>query len=149
MNNMIRLIKPYIEYADVEEGFKDIFASGMFTKGQHVDAFRAELCSYTGAKHAHLATSATTALSACLKLLNIGPGDEVLVSDFSFPATGNVVEDLGARPVFVDVSLETFNMLTPALISKITPKTKAVIAVDAFGNPSGMHEIARTQPSIH
>lgn len=143
MNDMIRLIKPYIEYADVEQGFKDIFASGMFTKGQNVDAFRAELCSYTGAKHAHLATSATTALSACLKLLDIGPGDEVLVSDFSFPATGNVVEDVGARPVFIDVSLETFNMLTPALIAKITPKTKAVIAVDAFGNPSGMHEIAR------
>lgn len=142
MNNMIRLIKPYIEYSDVEQGFKDIFASGMFTKGQHVDAFRAELCSYTGAKYAHLATSATTALSACLKLLEIGPGDEVLVSDFSFPATGNVVEDLGARPVFVDVSLETFNMLTDSLLAQITPKTKAVIAVDAFGNPSGMHRIA-------
>lgn len=140
--SQIRLMRPYISFDEVEAEMREIFDSGMFTRGQHVDAFRKEICAYTGAKHAHLATSATTALSVCLKLIGVSSGDEVIVSDFSFPATANVVEDLGARPVFVDVSLDTYNMLPSALRARISPKTKAVIAVDAFGNPSGMHEIA-------
>jgi perosamine synthetase len=90
----------------------------------------------------HLATSATTALSVCLKLLGVGPGDEVVVADFSFPATANVVEDLGARPVFADVSLETYNVLPATLATRLTKRTRAVIAVDVFGNPTGMHDIA-------
>lgn len=139
---MIRLIRPYIAFEEVEAELRQMFADGIFTRGQHVEGFRQEIAAYTGARHAHLTTSATTALSTCLKLLAIQPGDEVVVSDFSFPATANVVEDLGARPVFADVSLDTFNMLPEALEAGITPRTRAVIAVDAFGNPTGMHEIA-------
>ena len=138
---MIKLIKPYISFAEVEEDFREIFASGIFTKGKHVAALRQEIAHYTGAKHAFLTTSATTALSVALKILNIKPGDEVIVSDFSFPATANVVEDIGAIPVFADVSLDTFNLLPEELEKKITPKTKSVIFVDAFGNPSGLHSI--------
>jgi dTDP-4-amino-4,6-dideoxygalactose transaminase len=67
----------------------------------------------------------------------------VIVSDFSFPATANVVEDLGAISVFADVSLDTFNMLSQQFESKITSKTKAVIFVDALGNPTGIHEIKK------
>lgn len=140
--SQIRLMKPYISFDEVEADFREIFESGIFTRGQHVEAFRKEICLYTGAKYAHLATSATTALSVCLRLLGVGPGDEVVVSDFSFPATANVVEDFGARPVFADVSLETYNMQPQALHARISSRTKAVIAVDAFGNPTGMHEIA-------
>ena len=66
-----------------------------------------------------------------------------MVADFSFPATANVVEDAGARPVFADVSPVTFNMTADALLRRITPKTKAIIAVDVFGNPTGIHEIAQ------
>ena len=76
-----------------------------------------------------------------IKALDIQACDEVIVSDFSFPATANVVEDLRAIPIFADVSLETFNMLPEDLESKITPKTKAVIFVDALGSPSGIHKI--------
>ena len=138
----IRLIKPYISFDEVEADFREVFSSGIFTRGKHVEAFRQELAAYTGAKHAFLTTSATTALWVALKLLNVGPGDEVLVSDFSFPATANVVEDLGARPVFVDVSLETYNMLPQDLERKLSQRTKAVIFVDALGNPTGLHDIA-------
>lgn len=138
----MRLMKPYIGFDEVEAELRQIFADGIFTRGRHVEAFRQEIAAYTEAKHAFLTTSATTALSVCLKLLGVGPGDEVVVSDFSFPATANVVEDLGARPVFADVSLETFNMLPDALSARISARTKAVIAVDAFGNPSGMRELA-------
>lgn len=138
---MIRLIRPYISFDEVEADFRQMFADGMFTRGQHVEGFRQEIAAYCGVPHAHLATSATTALSVCLKLLGIGPGDEVVVSDFSFPATANVVEDLRARPVFADVSLETYNMLPAALEAGISERTKAVIFVDAFGNPTGLHDI--------
>jgi dTDP-4-amino-4,6-dideoxygalactose transaminase len=138
---MIRLIKPYISFEEVEKDFKNIFNSGIFTKGQYVSEFKEELKKYTGAKHAFLTTSATTALSTCLKLLEITKGDEVIVSDFSFPASANVIEDVGAIPIFADVSLETFNMLPSELEKKITKKTKAVIFVDSFGNPSGLIEI--------
>jgi dTDP-4-amino-4,6-dideoxygalactose transaminase len=138
---MIRLIKPYISYEEVETEFRQIFETGIFTKGQYTQAFPEELKKYTGAGHAFLTTSATTALSMCLKLLNIGKGDEVIVSDFSFPASANVIEDAGAVPIFADVSLDTFNMLPEELERKITGKTKAVIFVDALGNPSGILEI--------
>lgn len=138
---MIKLIKPYISFDEVEKEFREIFESGWFTKGKFVEAFREKIKSYTGAKHAYLATSATTALTMALKALDIKAGDEVIVSDFSFPATANVVEDLGAISIFSDVSLETFNMLSYDLEKKITPKTKAVIFVDALGNPSGIHKI--------
>lgn len=137
----IRLMHPYINFEEVESDFRAVFDSGIFTRGAHVEAFRQNIVHYCGAKHAHLATSATTALWACLKLLAIEPGDEVVVSDFSFPATANVVEELGARPVFADVSRETYNMLPEALERLLSPKTKAVIFVDALGNPSGISRI--------
>lgn len=139
---MIRLIRPYVSFNEVEADLRRMFDSGIFTRGENVEAFRTEIATYTGAPHAFLATSATTALWLCLKRLDIGPGDEVIVSDFSFPATANVVEDLGARPVFADVSLDTYNILPESLETAITPNTRAVIAVDAFGNPTGMSRIA-------
>lgn len=137
----IRLMKPYITFDEVESDFRYVFDSGIFTRGEKVDAFRRQIAEYTGAKHAFLVTSATTALWTSLKLLNIGAGDEVIVSDFSFPASANVVEDLGAVPVFADVCLDTYNMLPTELEKKITPRTKAVIFVDALGNPTGVTEI--------
>lgn len=140
MNN-IRLMKPYISFDEVEAEFRNVFSSGMFTRGEHVEAFRKDLAQFTGARHVHLATSATTALWVCLKLLGIGPGDEVVVSDFSFPATANVVEDLGATPVFADVSRDTYNMQAGTLAPLLGPRTRAVIFVDALGNPSGLHAI--------
>lgn len=138
---MIRLIKPYISYDEVERYYRDIFNSGILTKGIYTKEFPNLLKEYTGAKYAYLTTSATTALTMCLKVLNVGVGDEVIVSDFSFPASANVIEDVGATPVFADVNTDTFNMDFCELESKITPKTKAVIFVDALGNPSGLNTI--------
>jgi perosamine synthetase len=140
MNN-IRLMKPYISYEEVETEFRAVFESGIFTRGEHAEALRKQLIEYTGAKHAYLTTSATTALWMCLKLLGVGNSDEVIISDFSFPATANVVEDIGARPIFADVDIQTFNMLPEELEQKITFRTKAVIFVDALGSPAGLTKI--------
>ncbi len=138
---MIRLIKPYLDYAQIEQEARAIVDSGILTRGEYSRRFPKEMCAYTGALFAFNASSATTALAISLEVLNIGLGDEVIVSDFSFPATVNVVEARGATPVFADVSRETFNMLPQELERKITPRTKAVIFVCALGNPDGLSEI--------
>ncbi|MCJ2165645.1 MULTISPECIES: DegT/DnrJ/EryC1/StrS family aminotransferase [unclassified Pseudodesulfovibrio] len=138
----IRLIKPYISFAELEHDLRDILASGILTRGRKVADFAEGLASYTGSPHAYPTTSATTALSLCLKVLGIGRGDEVVVADFSFPASANVVETAGARPVFCDVDPMTWNMDPDCLEKRIGPKTKGVIFVDAMGNPSGVHAIS-------
>lgn len=139
---MIRLIKPYIEFDEIKDDFKEIFDSGILTRGKYSAALPEKICEYTGAKHAFNATSATTALAVALEILDIGAGDEVIISDFSFPASVNVVEACGATPVFADVSKETYNMLPKELEKKITPKTKAVMFVCALGNPDGLDKIS-------
>ena len=138
---MIRLIKPYLEYKSVEKKFREIFESGYFTKGEYVQQFQNDLKDYLECKYTFLTTSATTALGLCLDIVNIQPGDEVLVSDFSYPASANVIENAGGLPVFVDVDLDAYNMSPKDLLSKITPKSKAVMFIDALGNPSNIHSI--------
>lgn len=145
MNDRIKLIKPYINFDEVAEDVKEIFESGQFTKGQHVDKFVAGLKDYTKAEHAFLTTSATTALTMSLKAIGIKEGDRVAVSDFSWPATCNVVEDLGATPVFIDVDRNTYNMCPKDFESKLEDhegnKVTGVIVVDALGNPSGILQL--------
>ena len=138
---MIPLIRPAIAFEEVEEELRAMFESGIFTRGANVAALRQELADYTGAGHVYLATSATTSLWVCLRFLGIGPGDEVVVADFSFPASANVVVDVGARPVFADVSPDHYNMTPEALERALSPRTKAVMFVDALGNPTGLHAI--------
>ena len=138
---MIRLIKPYIKYEDVEKDFKHVFETGMFTRGEYVSKLIEELKKHTKSKYVYLASSATTALWACLKAFDVKSGDEILVSDFSFPASANVIEDLGAVPIFVDVDLNTYNATADSFEKMITPKTKGVLFVDALGNPAYLHEV--------
>jgi dTDP-4-amino-4,6-dideoxygalactose transaminase len=137
----IRLMKPYISFKEIQKDFSKVFESGIFTRGKFLEYFKDDIKSFLKAKNVFLMTSATTSLSMCLKLLKITKGDEVIISDFSWPATVNVVEDLGATPVFADVSLETYNMLPEELEKKITKRTKAVIFVDTLGNPSGIGKV--------
>ncbi|MCT2557794.1 DegT/DnrJ/EryC1/StrS family aminotransferase [Tsuneonella sp. YG55] len=138
---MIHLIRPSISFEEVEPELRAMFESGVFTRGKNVEALRSEIGEYTGARHVYTVTSATTALWVCLRSLGIGPGDEVVVSDFSFPASANVIVDVGAKPVFADVSPDHYNMTPEALERALTPATKAVMFVDAFGNPTGIHAI--------
>lgn len=141
MNERIKLIKPYISFDELSTELEGIFDSGQLTKGQHVAKFVKSLTNYTGCQYAVPMTSATTALTMCLKLLGIKKGDKVAISDFSFPATANVVEDVEATPIFIDVDRDTYNMSVTDLRSKLDDKVKAVIFVDALGNPSGLNKI--------
>jgi perosamine synthetase len=135
---VIKLIRPYVDLAEVIDDFRAIFDSGTLTRGPYVTRLIEALQAYTGARFVFPTSSATTALYAALRAIGIGPGDDVLVADFSFPASGNVVEDCGARPIFVDVDPHTWNLDVRLLDQARTPRTKAVMFVDVLGNPSGL-----------
>ena len=137
-----QIVRPSITFDELEPKL-EISLSLVFTLMEMLFNFTKQILKITQSKFCFPTTSATTALWTCLKILKITSGDEVLISDFSYPASANVVEDLGAKPVFVDVNLETFNMLPEDLLNKISSKTKAVIFVDALGNPSGLHDIKK------
>ncbi|MCX4029893.1 DegT/DnrJ/EryC1/StrS family aminotransferase [Endozoicomonas sp. SM1973] len=138
---MIRLIKPYVTFSDVETSFAEIFQSGQFSKGHYIAQLEATLTHRLNCQYAFTTSSATTALSTALAVLGVGHGDEVIIADFSFPATANVVENCGATPVFADVDLHTYNLQLSDLENKYTARTKAVIFVSCFGNPTGLCSI--------
>jgi dTDP-4-amino-4,6-dideoxygalactose transaminase len=132
---MIPLTRPLVAFADVAEDFRTIVESGALTGGAYVAGFEADVASYVGVEHAVATTSATTALHLVLAAAGIGPGDEVLVSDFSFPASGNVIAQCGARPVLVDCRPDSFLLDLEDAAARITPRTRALMAVDPFGQP--------------
>lgn len=138
---MIKLIKPTIAFKDIEHDIKEIFKSGQFTQGVNVEKFKRELKNYIGVNYVGLTTSATTALVLALRTCGVKSGDCVAVSDYSWPASSNVIEEIGAKPVFVDIDPNTFNMCSKDLKKKINTDISAVIFVDAFGNPSGVNLI--------
>ncbi len=129
---MIRLNIPYTDERELEEVAK-VLETGYLTQGPKTAEFEHKVASHIGCKHAFAMSSCTTALHLALVVLDIKPGDEVLVADFTFPATANVVVQIGATPVLVDIDLDTFTMNVDDLRRKITPQTRAIIPVDAFG----------------
>jgi dTDP-4-amino-4,6-dideoxygalactose transaminase len=143
---MIPLIKPIIPFDSVANDLRAILESGQLTSGKYVARFEKELAAYLGASYAVTTTSATTALHMAMEAMKIGEGDEVLVSDFSFPASGNTVVQTGACPVFVDCVPGQFDMDPADLATRITPKSKAVMVVHPFGQPADMTRINEIAP---
>lgn len=134
---MIRLTIPSTDDDEMAE-VRQVLASGYLTQGPKVAEFERLVAEYVGTKHAFATTSCTTAMHLSLAVVGIGPGDEVLVPDFTFPATANVVVQQGATPVLVDIDLDTFTMSIDDLEAKITPSSKAIMPVHAFGLPANM-----------
>jgi dTDP-4-amino-4,6-dideoxygalactose transaminase len=112
--------------------------SGWVVQGPYVAAFEQAFSAWTHAPHSMATTSCTTALQLCMAALNVRPGDEVLVPAFTWISTANVVEHLGATPVFVDVDLTTFNVTAAAIEAAVTPRTVGIIPVHLFGEPADM-----------
>jgi dTDP-4-amino-4,6-dideoxygalactose transaminase len=103
--------------------------------GPKVAELEAAIAESVGTAHAAVVSSGTAALHLALLALEIGPGDEVIVPAYTFPATANVVELCGARAVLVDVDPETFTLDTAAVAAAVTSRTRAVLAVHLFGRP--------------
>ncbi len=115
--------------------------SGWLTQGPRVAEFERQFAEMHGVKHAIAVSNCTTALHIALVAFNVGRGDEVIVPAFTWVSTANAVEYCGAKPVFVDIELDTFNMDYRQLASKINSKTKAIIPVHLFGLCAEMDEI--------
>ncbi|MCO7223802.1 DegT/DnrJ/EryC1/StrS aminotransferase family protein [Pleionea sp. CnH1-48] len=125
---------------------KESIMSGWLTQGPKVSEFEKLFAEMHQVEHALAVTSCTTGLHLALAAMGIGPGDEVLVPAFTWVATANVVAHLGAKPVFVDVCRDTFNIDPTKIADKITDKTKAIIPVHLFGLCADMDEIKKVLP---
>tara|TARA_B100000614_G_C14557649_1_gene496093 strand:+ start:1129 stop:2229 length:1101 start_codon:yes stop_codon:yes gene_type:complete len=130
----IPLIKPYITQA-VKDKVCQVLDSGYLTEGPVTKAFEQSVKDYIGCGHVIAVTNCTNGLELALRALNIGPGDEVIIPDYTYPATGSAVEIAGAKISIVDVSSSSMLIDYDALEAAVTPQTKAVMPVSIFGNP--------------
>ncbi len=117
--------------------------SGRLALGPQTREFEARMASLTDAKHAVAVSSGTAALHLILEGMGIGPGDEVITTPFSFVATANAAIYVNARPVFADIDPVTFNIDPADAESRITSRTRAIVAVDVFGSPADWPELRR------
>lgn len=126
---------------DIETKISEILQSGAYINANNVKKFEKSLEEYLGVKHAIGVANGTDALIIALKALNIGEGDEVITTPFTFFATAEAITFVGAKPVFVDVSETDFNINPEKIEEKICEKTKAIMPVHIFGTPADMDRI--------
>jgi dTDP-4-amino-4,6-dideoxygalactose transaminase len=118
--------------------------SGWLTTGPRAAELERRVAELAGARHAVALSSGTAALHLSLAGLGIGPGDEVITSPITWPATGNVIVHLGARPVFVDVRDDDLNIDPALAVKAVTPRTKALLPVDLAGQPADLDPLVAT-----
>src|SRR6056297_1293508 len=124
----IPLIKPLIN-DDIKKFVQEVLDSGFLTEGPKTREFEDMFREYIGCSHAIAITSCTTGMEIALRCLGIGPGDEVIVPDYSYPATASVAPVVGATSVIVDIDKNTMLIDYDAIEKAITEKTKAIIPV--------------------
>jgi len=136
----IPLIRPYFDSEELEE-IKKVLDSGWVSRGPKAEEFENKIAQYVDVKYAIAVTNCTSALHLSLLSIDIKKGDEVLVADYTFPATGHAVLYCRAKPVFIDIDPRTYNIDPNLIEEKITKKTKAIIPVHTFGQPADMSKI--------
>jgi dTDP-4-amino-4,6-dideoxygalactose transaminase len=127
--------------SEINQAVLDVLASGRYIGGAAIENFEQQLAAYIGVAECVACNSGTDALYLALRALNIGAGDEVITTPFTFVATGETVSQAGATPVFVDIDPQTFNLDLDRVVAAITPKTKAIIPVHLFGQPIDMRRL--------
>jgi len=144
-NSPIPLLDLNAQYAsirdEVREAVDRVLDSQRFILGPEVEAFEREIAEYCGCAHAIGVSSGTDALLVTLMALDIKAGDEVITPAYSFFATAGAIARLGATPVFVDIDANTFNIDAARMESRITERTKAILAVHLYGQLADMDEI--------
>jgi dTDP-4-amino-4,6-dideoxygalactose transaminase len=128
---------------DLQRAFERVLASQSFILGPEVSAFEAEIAELLAVPHALGVSSGTDALLLALLALGVGPGDEVLVPAFSFFATAGCVARVGARPVFVDIDPQTFNLDVEQAAARVTRATKAIIPVHLYGQTCDLEALSQ------
>jgi perosamine synthetase len=136
----VRLARPDVGEAELAE-IREVLESGQLTMGAKVEEFESLLAPLAGTQHAVAVSSGTAALHVAALALGVGRGDEVLVPAYTFPATANVVALVGATPVLVDVDPVTMNIDPADAARRVTPRTKAILAVHLFGRPARLEEL--------
>src|SRR4051812_27403173 len=134
--------------AEEWQALREPLESGWLTQGPKVAAFEKAFAARHGVTYALATTSCTTALHLILAAMELKPGDEVILPAFTWIATANVVLYCGATPVFVDIDSGTFNMDPAKVAKKVTPRTKAIIAVHLFGLCADIEAIAAAAPGV-
>lgn len=139
---MVDVLGQYKRYQqEIDDAILEVVRSGAYINGPAVKKFEADIAVYLGVKHAIGCASGTDALQIAMMALGIGAGDEVITTPFTFAATTETIALLGAVPVYVDIEPDTFNIDVTKIAAAITPKTKAIIPVHLFGQPSNITEI--------
>jgi len=123
---------------DVSVAVLEVLASGRYVGGARVESFEQQFATYVGVSECVACNSGTDALYLALRALQIGAGDEVITTPFTFIATAEAISAVGATPVFVDIDPQTFNMDVNQIEAAITAQTKAIIPVHLFGMPVDM-----------
>ncbi|MBF0328962.1 MAG: DegT/DnrJ/EryC1/StrS family aminotransferase [Nitrospirae bacterium] len=142
MKPMIDLKKQYLSIKDeIFEALNEILESSQYVLGKNVLELEKRIMAYHGASNAVGVASGTDALHLALKALGIGEGDEVITTPFTFFATVEAILYVGAKPVFVDIDGETYNIDAARIEEKITDKTRAIVPVHMFGHPADMERI--------
>ncbi|MGB7085972.1 MAG: DegT/DnrJ/EryC1/StrS family aminotransferase [Phormidesmis sp.] len=127
--------------AEIQTVIDKVLESGQFIMGPTLRQFEMDAAEYLGVKHAIGVNSGTDALMISLRALGVGPGDEVLTTPFSFFATAESISCVGAKPVFVDIQADSFNINPDLIKDAITPRTKAIVPVHLYGTPAAMTKI--------
>jgi dTDP-4-amino-4,6-dideoxygalactose transaminase len=125
----------------IQRRIGEVIERGTFILGPEVDAFEQEFADYLGVRHVIGVANGTDAITIALRSLGVAPGDEVVVPSFTFYATAEATVTAGARPVFCDVDPDTRNITAETVKAVLTPRTKAIVAVDLFGLPAPLPEL--------
>ncbi|MFG0256506.1 MAG: DegT/DnrJ/EryC1/StrS family aminotransferase [Phycisphaerales bacterium JB043] len=139
MIDEIPLSKPDIDREEIELVTR-VLHSGRLAMGPMIEEFESLVARRSGCAHGVAVSSGTAGLHLVLEALGIGEGDEVITTPFSFVASSNCILQAGATPVFVDIHPTSLNMDPTRIESAMTDKTRAILAVEAFGNPAHMEE---------
>ncbi len=126
---------------EIDAAISGVLASTQFIQGENVREFEAEAAEYLGVRHALSCNSGSDALHLALRACNIGPGDEVITTPFSFAAAAEAIGHVGATAVFVDIDPHTFNITAASIEPAITDRTRAILPVHLFGQAADMEAI--------
>jgi len=142
MEIRVPLSRPDIIEADIQS-VVEVLRSPFLSLGPKLREFEEAFERYVGRRYAVAVNSGTSGLFLCLKAIGLKPKDEVITTPFTFIATVTSIMMTGAVPVFADIDPVTLNLDLREVEKKITRKTKAILAVDIFGNPAGMDEVRK------